>query len=77
MRSALLWACVALAFGAAGCAEKAQTKVAGVGDAAAYKGSTGPYNSAGWKPGDQASWDEQMRARTQYGQNEYSRLGGK
>ena len=77
MRAALLWACVALAIGAAGCTEKPQTKTLGQSDVAAYKGTAGPYDAPGWKPGDQASWDEQMRSRTQYGQNEYSRSSGK
>ena len=77
MRSALLWACVALAIGAAGCTEKPQTKTLGSTDAASYKGTAGPYNAPGWKAGDQTSWDEQMRSRTQYGQNEYSRSSGK
>ncbi len=30
------------------------------------------YAAPGWKGGDQASWEEQMRKRAQ-GQNEYTR----
>ena len=37
----------------------------------------GPYTAAGWKAGDATSWEEQMRTRTQSGQNEYVRSGGK
>jgi hypothetical protein len=77
MRSALVWACAALAIGAAGCGEKPQAKVAAADDAAAFQGTAGPYGTPGWKPGDQTSWEEHMRARAQYGQNEYSRPSGR
>ena len=30
---------------------------------------------ADWKVGDKTSWEGEMRARTQYGQNEYTRVG--
>jgi len=68
-------ACLALAIGATGCGEKPQVKVAGANDLSAFKGTTGPYGDAGWKPGDQVSWEGHLRARAQYGQNEYSRTG--
>jgi hypothetical protein len=43
----------------------------------AYLGTgVGPYTQAGWKAGDATSWEEQMRTRTQTGQNEYVRSGG-
>ena len=29
---------------------------------------------AGWKAGDQKSWEQQLKARGQYGQNEYTRV---
>ena len=35
------------------------------------------YAAPGWKAGDATSWEEQMRTRTQSGQNEYVRSGGK
>jgi membrane-bound lytic murein transglycosylase B len=28
---------------------------------------------SGWKAGDKAGWEAQLKARQQYGQNEYSR----
>ena len=31
------------------------------------------YAQKGWKAGDKASWEQQLKARGQYGQNEYSR----
>lgn len=56
------------------CGEKAQTaNSAKKVDAQAFEGAQNPYGSAGWKAGDRASWEEQLRARTQ-GQNEYVRV---
>ena len=34
------------------------------------------YTAPGWKVGDATSWDANMRARTQAGQNEYPRTSG-
>ncbi|NIC40468.1 hypothetical protein [Aquabacterium sp. A08] len=31
------------------------------------------YAAPGWKAGDANGWQQQLRARAQYGQNEYSR----
>ncbi len=42
-------------------------------DVGAYQGAAGTHTAAGWKAGDAASWEAQMKARAQYGQNEYSR----
>jgi hypothetical protein len=33
------------------------------------------FTAPGWKVGDKTSWEGEMRARTQYGQNEYTRNG--
>lgn len=41
-------------------------------DVAAYQGTDNAFADAGWKRGDQAAWEEQLRKRSQ-GQNEYSR----
>ena len=43
-------------------------------DAPAFQGSSGAsaYVATGWKAGDQASWEQQLRTRMQ-GQNEYAR----
>lgn len=59
----------------AGCGEKPQTMTATVKkpDTPAYEGAKDPFVAPGWKPGDKASWEQQVRNRTQ-GQNEYSRL---
>jgi hypothetical protein len=58
------------------CGEKAEAKSAGKkGDAPAYSGAPDgkkAYSAQGWTAGDKASWEQQMRARSQ-GQNEYLR----
>ena len=56
------------------CGEKPQTLGASKRDAAAFEGTTNPYSASGWKAGDQKSWEQQLRARGQYGQNEYTRI---
>jgi hypothetical protein len=71
MRVALIACAVLLA----GCAEKPQTTTAKKSDHKAWEGvvaADGTNVSAGWKPGDEKSWEAQLRQRAQ-GQNEYSR----
>lgn len=61
------------AFGmTAGCGEKPQTAGTRKADVAAYQGTGNGYGVEGWKSGDAASWEQQMKTRSQ-GQNEYSR----
>jgi hypothetical protein len=69
--TALLLACAALVLAA--CGEKT-AGAAKKSDVPAFQGSTGAsaYSAAGWKPGSQEAWDQQLRNRSQ-GQNEYSR----
>ena len=64
----------AFAFAVAGC-ERPQTLDGGAkkADAKAWEPSNSPYMAGNWKAGDQASWDEQLRARAQ-SQNEYLRV---
>jgi len=58
----------------AACGEKTAGAVK-KSDVPAFQGSTGAsaYAADGWKAGDQASWEQQMRTRNQ-GQNEYARV---
>ena len=42
-------------------------------DTRAFQGTPTPYVAPGWKVGDGASWEEQMRVRVQ-NQNEYNRV---
>lgn len=55
------------------CSEKPQT--ADLKDnAPAWTGASDPYVVSGWKPGDKASWEDQLQARALH-QNEYRRIG--
>ncbi len=57
----------------AACTEKPQTLAPRKADTMASQGTGNQFMAPGWKAGDQTSWDEQIRARTQRGQTEYSR----
>ena len=68
-------ACIlALAAILTACGDKAQTLSGTKRDGAAFEGTTNPYNAPGWKAGDKTSWEQQLKARTQHGQNEYTRV---
>ena len=43
-------------------------------DSSASNGPGSGFTAPGWKPGDAASWELQLRVRSQ-GQNEYMRIG--
>lgn len=32
------------------------------------------YVQGGWKPGDRTSWEQQIKTRAVYGQNDYARM---
>ena len=54
------------------CGEKAQT-LGTKNDATAYSGAANSFVDAGWTAGDRTSWEQHLRARAQYGQNDNSR----
>jgi major membrane immunogen (membrane-anchored lipoprotein) len=54
------------------CGEKAQT-LGTKNDATAYSGAANSFVEVGWTAGDKTSWEQQLRARGQYGQNDHSR----
>ena len=56
------------------CGEKPQTLGAGTKDVSPYNGTGKAYAVGGWKQGDKASWESQLKARTQQGQNDYGRM---
>ena len=74
---ALVFALAAMLLSLVGCGEKVQTM-----DASARRTDSQPwdvssaanpgFNAAGWKGGDQAAWDAQIRQRNQ-AQNDYVR----
>lgn len=57
----------------AACTEKPQTATTRKIDQAPWQGPASPFTAGGWKPGDQASWDGEIRQRSQ-AQNEYVRI---
>lgn len=70
---ATAWVFCGAAITLAACGEKT-AGAAKKSDVPAYQGSTGAsaYVADGWKAGDQAAWEQQLRNRMQ-GQNEYAR----
>jgi hypothetical protein len=74
IRAAFLIAAGALAL--AGCAEREQTETGIKSDQRAFQGTNKqpPYMASGWKPGDQTSWEQQMKVRTVQGQNDYVKV---
>ena len=71
--AAALMALVALT----ACGKKPQTGAAIRTDAAPYAGTGSNFMQPGWKAGDKAAWEAQLKARQQYGQNEYTRSQNK
>ena len=58
------------------CGEKPQLlgERTGKQDAAPFTGTGKAFTDSGWKEGDKASWESHLKARGQYGQNDYSRM---
>lgn len=70
----LLMSTVVLAGALVGCGEKPQTATGIKSDQAPFTGTQGTaFADRGWSFGDRNAWAQHLRARTQYGQNEYSR----
>ena len=63
----------ALLFGLAACGEKAQTAATRKSDGKVWQGADNAFAVSGWKSGDKASWEEQMRIRAQ-AQDEYAKI---
>jgi hypothetical protein len=72
MRAAALVAALA-ALALTACAERDQTASGVKSDTAPFNGTNHPYVVGGWKPGDRASWEQQMKVRTVNGQNDYAK----
>lgn len=70
-------AAAAMALGLAACGDKPQ-EMNGAGvkqDGAPYTGvGKSQYAQGGWTTGDKTSWEQQLKARAQYGQNDYTRM---
>jgi hypothetical protein len=59
----------------AGCGENPQTIGSNIrSDQQAFQGTGMPYAVQGWKQGDKLSWEQQVKVRTQNGQNDYTKV---
>ena len=60
----------------AGCGDEPQTlNSSGTrADTQAFQGTGKPYAVPGWKQGDKTSWEQQLKVRTQMGQNDYTKV---
>ena len=70
---------LAMAAALTACGEKPQ-EMGGAArhDEAPYAGvGKSQYAQPGWNAGDKGSWEQQLKARAQYGQNEYTRTTAK
>jgi len=64
----------AVCIGLAACGDKPQALETSTKDSTAYSGTGKAYVNPGWTQGDKASWESQLKARNQYGQNDYTRM---
>ena len=64
---------VACAVLLAACGEKPQVAATKKADEKPWQGAAGGQVAAGCKVGDQASWEAQLKTRSERGQNEYNR----
>ena len=55
------------------CTETPQTGGGVRIDAPPYAGTGSNFTQPGWNAGDKTGWEQQLKARQQYGQNEYTR----
>ena len=64
----------AAVFALSACTEKPQVLGSNPNDQQPWAGSKYPYAAPGWKAGDKTSWQDELRVRTERGQNEYNRM---
>ena len=65
---------VVVVIGMAACGDKPQALESSKTDNTAYSGTGKAFVNPGWTQGDKASWESQLKARNQYGQNDYTRM---
>ena len=60
----------------AACGEQPQTASGTRQDTALFQGTgkQAPFVATGWKAGDRNSWEQQLKTRTQMGQNDYAKV---
>lgn len=67
-------AAIAAAIVLTACTEKPQDFTSVKAGKEPWAGPATAFSAPGWTPGDAASWNDEIRQRTQ-GQNEYVRIG--
>ncbi len=72
MKRLLALVCIFLLAACGGPSGKADQAVSKKATEPTWDAVAGPFVAPGWKPGDKASWQEQITKRAQ-GQNEYLR----
>ncbi|MDO9199938.1 hypothetical protein [Hydrogenophaga sp.] len=76
-RTLTIAALAAVAMTLSACGDQPQ-ELSGSGvkqDGAPYTGvGSSQYAQGGWKAGDRNSWEQQLKTRAQYGQNDYTRM---
>jgi hypothetical protein len=72
IRMAVLCVVTALGLGLYACSEKPQTSGGKKTDGEPWQASDNAFVTSGWKSGDRAAWEEQLRSRAQT-QNEYAK----
>jgi outer membrane lipopolysaccharide assembly protein LptE/RlpB len=75
MRSALLGLAVVAISGLTACGDRLQSMGGSRSDVAPYQGVDNKFAAPGWKAGDKTNWEQALKTRALYGQNEYSRAG--
>jgi len=73
VRSTLTFIAALSAVALMGCTEKHQVGGGIKPGAAPFNGTGSNFTEPGWKAGDKASWEQQLKTRQIYGQNEYTR----
>ncbi len=68
-----VWIVLAACLGLAACGEKPQTAGPRKAIVSASQGANAAFTAPGWKVGDKASWEAQLKTRAEQGQNEYAR----
>lgn len=65
---------VMLVTGLAACGDKPQTLETSKKGNPAFNGTGKAFANPDWKQGDKSSWEAHLKARSQYGQNDYTRM---
>jgi len=69
----IVWIAVAVTALAA-CTESPQKLQTSSRDTPAYSGTGKAFANQDWKQGDKANWESHLKARSQYGMNDYTRM---